>query len=277
MKFNFLKSGLLALALSTTLIGCTDNDPDMLFDKNPDSRLEEKRAELQETLLDSEYGWKVVYFTDNSLLGGFTHLIKFEEGFKVSMASDFNNDTSVYNSEYALELGSTMSLVFNTYNRVHLLSDNSNFPIPQLRGKGYLGDFQWLYYGKSNDGIDFQSNRQHVPIRFEKANEEDWGSLAGNFVTISRFGRMKKLSLQESGNVKSYNVTYGTRTRFAGILSADKTESVNENLGVGVGFNHSSIVISPSIELDGMEYTVFNYMSDSDSFASEDGKVIFSK
>ena len=75
------------------------------------------------------------------------------------MASDFDTDTDIYKSQYEIQLGSTVSLVFTTKNRIHLLSDSNNSSYYSLEGKGYLGDFQFLYYGQENGEIVFKTNR----------------------------------------------------------------------------------------------------------------------
>jgi len=93
------------------------------------------------------------------------------------MASDFDADTDVYKSEYQVQLGSTVSLVFTTKNRIHLLSESDNYPIPALRSKGYLGDFQFLYYGQENGDIVFKTNRNGQELRFVKATAQDWQDL----------------------------------------------------------------------------------------------------
>ncbi|MNF95416.1 hypothetical protein D3C84_781670 [compost metagenome] len=142
--YKFLFAAFLALQLSS----CDNNtEADPKFDKTPTERLNAQKTELSDALLSSEFGWKAVYFTDNTVLGGYTHLFRFAADGTVQMASDFDDDTAVYKSEYQVQLGSTVSLTFTTKNRIHLLSESDNYPIAALRAKGYLGDFQFLYYG----------------------------------------------------------------------------------------------------------------------------------
>jgi hypothetical protein len=63
--------------------------------------IERKTKELNDLLESSEFGWKAIYFTDTTQLGGFTHVFKFKNG-SVDMASDYDNDTSVNTSEYSI-------------------------------------------------------------------------------------------------------------------------------------------------------------------------------
>jgi len=132
--YKYLIAGILVLQLSA----CSNTDAEQLFDENPTTRLNNQKSELNDALLSSQFGWKAVYFTDNTVLGGYTHLFKFAQDGTVEMASDFDTDTNIYKSEYAIQLGSTVSLVFTTANRIHLLSESDNYPIASLRAKGYL-------------------------------------------------------------------------------------------------------------------------------------------
>ena len=160
MKIKNIYKYLFAAILILHLSSCNNNtDADQLFDETPTTRLNNQKSELNTALLSSQFGWKAVYFTDNTVLGGYTHLFKFAQDGTVEMASDFDADTNVYKSEYAIQLGSTVSLTFTTNNRIHLLSDSDSYPIPALRAKGYLGDFQFLYYGQENGEIIFKANR----------------------------------------------------------------------------------------------------------------------
>lgn len=99
---------------------CSSTDAEQKFDQTPTERLNAQQKELSDLLLTSEHGWKAVYFTDNTVLGGYTHLFKFAADGTVQMASDFDSDTQTYKSEYAVQTGSTVSLVFTTKNRIHL-------------------------------------------------------------------------------------------------------------------------------------------------------------
>lgn len=268
--FKFLMAAFLAVVL---LGSCADNtEAEPLFDKTPTERLNEQKSELSQALLTSEYGWKAVYFTDDTQLGGFTHLFKFTADGKVQMASDFDEDTAVYTSDYSVTLGSTVSLLFNTFNRIHLLSDSDNYPTAALRGKGYLGDFQFLYYGQENGDLLFKSNRLVRDIRFVKATAQDWADLAKNLDTehnlIGGIERplFKLLETNDGTTIKKYDFTYSPVARFATSKSLDAGSS--EVISVGVGYTPTSIVVSPAVEVGGQSLTNFVYNSVDGSFTA---------
>ncbi|MGO4773022.1 DUF4302 domain-containing protein [Flavobacterium sp. W22_SRS_FK3] len=263
----------LMLAFLTLYLGsCSNNtDADQLFDQTPTERLNAQKSELNDALLASENGWKAVYFTDDTQLGGYTHLFKFLPGNKVEMASDFDDDTEKYTSDYNVVLGSTVSLLFDTYNRIHLLSDSNSYPTTALRGKGYLGDFQFLYYGQENGDILFKSNRLVREVRFVKATAQDWVDLAENLETeknvIGSSSRplFRFLETNDGTTVKKYDFSFSSATRFSNSSAIDDSGEV---ISMGVGYTPTGIVVSPAVEVKGQKLTNFIYNDADGSFTA---------
>jgi hypothetical protein len=142
MKAKFIYNYLMISIAALLLGSCSSPEAEAKFDENATDRLSGRQKELNDLLLSSSEGWKAVYYTDSTQLGGWTHLFKFLPQGNVDMASDFS-DTGTYRSQYNIQTGSTVSLVFTTKNRIHLLSDAANSPTTALYAKGYLGDFQF--------------------------------------------------------------------------------------------------------------------------------------
>lgn len=267
--YKFLFAAFLALQLSA----CDNNtEADPKFDKTPTERLNAQKTELNETLLSSGFGWKAVYFTDNTVLGGYTHLFKFAADGTVEMASDFDADTAIYKSEYQVQLGSTVSLTFTTKNRIHLLSDSDNYPIPALRAKGYLGDFQFLYYGQEDGQIIFKANRNGTEIRFVKATAQDWTDLPKNLImeqnVIGGDDRplFRLLETNDGTTKHQFDFSFSEVTRYAEANSIETGYSVSYNMGVG--YTPTGIVVSPAVEVAGQKLTSFIYNSADGSFTA---------
>lgn len=247
------------LGLVVSLGACQSDNFEDKFSDNATERLEKRKLELSNELQDSEEGWKMTYFTDDTQLGGFTYLFKFNDERYVTMISDFDpyngfswsqNPLIPDTSEYSITLGSTVSLLFSQGTYIHLLGDNSVVPNNSFRGVGYKGDFQYLFYGIDSNGVNFKSNRDKIDIKFERATAEDWSNLRLNRVMMDVVASKKTLFTIENGESMTYNFKYTKSTRYATVLSADRTMSVNENGGIGVGFTSSSIKISPAIEFE---------------------------
>ncbi|MDQ6530601.1 DUF4302 domain-containing protein [Flavobacterium sp. LHD-85] len=269
MKIKNIFKYAAAVSFAVLLSACTDTEVEQKFDKTPTERLNAQKEELQKALLSSENGWKAVYFTDNKQLGGFTHLFKFLPDNQVEMASDFNTDTKVYKSNYDIQLGSTVSVVFTTKNRIHLLSDSGVAPTAALRGKGYLGDFQFLYYGQENGDIVFRTNRTSTELRFVKATAEDWTDLSKNFLMVPNIiGRnttalYRGLEVNDGTNKKTYDFNaFSTVTRYTTATNA------TEVLSMGIGYTPTGMIVSPPIVVGEQKLSNFIFNSADGSFTA---------
>ncbi|QSW89128.1 DUF4302 domain-containing protein [Flavobacterium endoglycinae] len=273
MKIKNIYKYLFAAILILHLSACNNNtDAEQLFDKTPTERLNIQKSELSQALLSSQFGWKTVYFTDNTVLGGYTHLFRFAQDGTVEMASDFDSDTDVYKSEYEIQLGSTVSLTFTTKNRIHLLSESDNYPIPALRAKGYLGDFQFLYYGQENGEIIFKANRNGTEIRFVKATAADWADLPKNLemednvIGSNERPLFRLLETTDGTTVHKFDFSFSPVTRFAESNSIEAGYSVSYNMGVG--YTPTGIVVSPAVEVGGQKLSNFVYNDADGSFTA---------
>lgn len=274
MNLRYIKSGLLVCVLSLSTIACQDTDPDDIFGDKANVRVEKARVELNNALLDSKDGWKMIYFTDDKQLGGFTHLMKFElgeAGDKVTMVSDFNATTLVpKESIYTLPLASTISLLYSTPNHIHELGKSNQFPTTALRGKGYLGDNQFLFYGYDGETITVKGNRGLFEIKMTKATADDWTNLSDNTSLMTLLAQKRNLVFVENGETMIYNFRFTRGTRYATVLNNEQTMSVNSNGGIGVGFDIDQIVVSPAIEFeDGTKISVLKL--DGGVFKGENG------
>ncbi|WHT40914.1 DUF4302 domain-containing protein [Myroides sp. mNGS23_01] len=249
--------------LSLFAVGCQDTDPDDVFGEKANVRIENARKELNSALLDSEYGWKMIYFTDDSQLGGFTHLIKFDNQVmnSVKMISDFNASTLIpKESTYTLPMASTISLLYATPNHIHELGKGNQYPVGSLKGKGYLGDNQFLFYGYDGDVLTLRGNRGLFDIKLTKATAEDWANLRNNTNVMNVIAQKRNMVVVENEEAQIYNFRFTKSTRYATVLNNEQTMSVNTAGGVGIGFNIDEVVVSPAIEFeDGSTISVLKF------------------
>lgn len=272
MKLKSIFNYILIAILAIQLVSCDNKETiESPFGATPTERLTAKQKELNDLLESSEFGWKAVYFTDVTQLGGFTHVFKFKDG-KVDMASDFDDDTAVYSSEYSIELGSTTSLLFSTSNRIHLLSDSNNAPTAALRGKGYKGDFQFLYYGQENGEIIFRTNRSFEELRFVKATAADWTNLAKaramipNVIGASSRPLFRLLETNDGTKIDQFDFNFTPASRYAVANSIVAGSSFSYN--VGVAYTATGITVQPAVKVGTQELTDFTYDATTGSFTA---------
>ncbi|OOG77606.1 DUF4302 domain-containing protein [Flavobacterium sp. A45] len=263
MKIKPLFKLLILAFLAIQLVSCDNNETEQKFDQTPTERLNAQKTELNNLLLSSEYGWKAVYFTDNTQLGGYTHLFKFKNGGLVDMASDFDSDTAIYGSEYQIQLGSTVSLVFTTKNRIHLLSDSDSYPTTALRGKGYKGDFQFLYYGQENGEIIFKTNRDFIELHFVKATAQDWADLPKNIDMIDNVigaptrPLFRLLETNDGTKINQFDFNFSDVTRFALANSIESGSNMSYNMGIA--YTPTGITVNPAVQVGTQKLTNFIY------------------
>ncbi|SDX69559.1 DUF4302 domain-containing protein [Flavobacterium degerlachei] len=263
MKLKTIINYLFIAVLAMQLVSCDNKETlDSPFNATPTERLNAQQKELNDMLESSEFGWKAVYYTDTTQLGGFTHVFKFKDG-KVDMASDFDDDTAVYSSEYSIDLGSTVSLVFTTKNRIHLLSDSNNYPVAALRGKGYKGDFQFLYYGQENGQIIFKTNRSFEELRFVKATASDWTDLAKNRLMIANVvgattrPLFRLLETNDGTKTSQFDFNFTAETRYAVANSIETGSSMSYNMGIA--YTPTGILVSPAVKVGNQQLAAFTY------------------
>lgn len=223
MLKNLYKYSLMLLSLGVLVSCSNDNDPENLFGQSATERINAQAEELSNLLQSSPEGWKMTYFTDDPRftgsiqeLGGWSFVFKFTDDKHVTMASDFSAETLTPNeSEYEIELGSTTKVVFSTRNHIHLLSDSGNAPTDDLIGKGYKGDFEFLYYGQEGEELIFRSNRFQIELRFKKATTQDWTNLELAKQTGALLDDADmQLEINQGGEISNYDISYNAAARF---------------------------------------------------------------
>ena len=270
MKVKNIFKYLIIVFTAILWASCNNTEVDDKFDSTPTERLNAQKKELKDLVLSSDKGWKLVYYTDSTQLGGFTHLFKFLPDGKVDMASDYDGDTSIHRSQYDIQLGSAVSLVFTTANRIHLLSQSDNFPTPALLGKGYLGDFQFFYYGQENGEIIFRTNRNFQEIRFVKATSQDWTDLAGNTPIIEHItGDMESplfrlLEINDGAAVHQYEFDFNSDARFGVATSLDSDDSHN----LALSYTPTGAIVKPAVVVKGQKLSNFVYDAATNNFVA---------
>ncbi|MCT4288156.1 DUF4302 domain-containing protein [Elizabethkingia anophelis] len=265
MTTKYFKLHITLLLLAMLLFwGCNSNRDAENFTQTPSERIVQAKTELRNILTSSKDGWKMIYFTDNSEFGGYTHLMSFTPDGKVTMASDFNKDALIASiSDYELQSSYAPNLVFTTKNKIHLLSDSDNSPGSQA-GAGYKGDFEFVYQKTDEKGnIHFRTSRRNVAVVFTKATAEDWSNLEKNFLTEEKIFKgtaniiFPILEVKQGDKVQSYSFGYNEFTRQMNLIS-DPSANLNK-AKYGVGFKENALVLSPKVKIGNEEFSELVY------------------
>ncbi|ALU25359.1 DUF4302 domain-containing protein [Myroides odoratimimus] len=263
---KYIAKAFLATIILAGVVSC-QKEEDRVFDKSVAERLSEQEKKLKDLLLSSEYGWRVVYFTDTDGLGGFTYLMRFKDARNVEMVSDFDlSGQTIENSEYTIQQRATTSLIFTTRTKIHELSDPINSPYES--GQGYYGEYQFGYFGNTENEIHFRTAKKDREVVFVKATKEDWE----NFKSIpSMIGKMssldkpyfRTLQIKTTGEVKAYDLAYSPSVRFIEIEGGD---NVVDGSAFGISFNPQGIKVAPALKVGSDLVTQFDYNAKTGDF-----------
>ena len=185
---------LMALLLALLWIGCKEqSEVQPLFKQPAAQRVQQNIQELQDLLQASEHGWKLNYQPDKET-GVFSFLLKFDTASStVVMQSDFSRaDLTPTRSAYAIKQGAATKLSFTTKSPLHKLSDSEISPLPNARGSGLKGSFEFLYYGKADNGEDliFSAERGQNTVIFKPADPHYADTLSAQLASLNNLRRM---------------------------------------------------------------------------------------
>lgn len=250
MKFKYIKRNIKVFFLLTILIvsSCSKNEAEPLFDNESATRIDNRINELRELLKSSPEGWRAVFFTDDTRFGGYTFNFRFKDDRVVEMISDFSGDgVSRVESEYDINLGATINLVFTSSGLIHDIANNTN-----------EGDFEFLYYEQDGEDLIFRTNRLFKEVRFEKIGADDWTNFNLLDTNVNRLRNSVFKSLKVGSDV--YPISYDNGTRFA------STSLMN----FGIGFTTTGLVISPAVDVGGEKVRNFDYDVTREEFVATD-------
>ncbi|VDG81993.1 Uncharacterised protein [Capnocytophaga ochracea] len=246
-----MKKIIFTLIVLATLVACQKNEPDSLFDKNPSERFEESQAELRKELTTAQQGWKLTYFTKEGVFGGYHFLMKFTPEGLVTMVSDFNSSTiSPTTSKYEIQEGQGTMLAFTTKNYIHELAD----AMQGIRGTGYAGEFEFIYYGKEGNKLKFKTQRKSTEqfVYFEPATAQDWTditTLSSNLSTLVENMSNYYMKVTANGTSTDYEIDMQN-----GLIGVAPLNSNTPSLASTVA-TKTGVAFKPALTIQGKKFS----------------------
>ena len=258
--------------IASALFSCTSKEEDRVFEDTVNQRTLEAEKKLLDVLLSAEHGWKLVYFTDIERYGGYTFLMDFKDERNVVMASDFDEEGAVLQKgEYEVKFRSTVSLIFTTKNKIHDLSDPINSQYKQ--GEGYEGEYQFGFYGNTEDEIYFKTPKQGQEVVFVKATPEDWAKIGEQYEIAEKMELLDEpyfrvLNVKEGGQEKSYDIEYAASVRIVDIMNGS---DLNDRSGFSINYVPGGMQITPAIKVGSTLVSNLYFDEAYNSFVFNDG------
>lgn len=257
-----MKKILLLSAFVGLFTNCNRQDND-LFADSPTERFENRSQELLQHLLENPEGWKLVYQTNEDKYGAYAYLMKFNENGEVTMVSDFNQNTATpETSLYEIKWGQGPMLSFVTKNHLHILADAAL----NERGKGYEGEFEFVYQGEENGMLKFKTQRKGHFVYMVKATSADWEQFTTFSEKVENFAKKSYQyygRFSNNGSVKNYRIEMlSRRIRF---FKNDTNESYKSSFSAST----NSFLLFPNIVIDGNTFTEFVYNEQTQNYIAK--------
>ncbi|GAA4323398.1 hypothetical protein GCM10023149_24320 [Mucilaginibacter gynuensis] len=153
-----MKKYIIYTLLSVGLLASCKKGVDPAPGERPEERTEAKLKEYNDALTGSTNGWVAYLYPDGG--SGFSFYMKFSTNNRVTMLADISEQSTqdVHESSYRLKSVLAPSLLFDTYNYMHILAD----PAPEVNGGvagwGLYSDFEFSFDKVSGDTITLRGN-----------------------------------------------------------------------------------------------------------------------
>jgi hypothetical protein len=167
----------IALIVFGFIASCT-KDEDPIF-TDPDTRLSAELAADQALLIAPADGWKATIYPKGGK--GFTFYFKFAADSKVAMMADINASTAsaVQTSTYRLKALQRPTLIFDTYNYIHMIADPDASISGGSNAAGLQSDFEFAFDKAVGDTVKFEGTFYGNKMEMVKLKTPEAQSILG--------------------------------------------------------------------------------------------------
>ena len=150
-----------------TLSSCLAEVEDY-FDTPASARMEKEIVKYRELLPSPKYGWAMEYYPGgaNQMYGGFALAVTFSPKGQATFQSSLSDDVSKSSqSLYSLKKDMGATLNFDTFNSIFHNFSDPDLAEGQGKGKGFLGDYEFILYSCSESEILMRGKKHGSAIR----------------------------------------------------------------------------------------------------------------
>ncbi|MDR2449822.1 MAG: DUF4302 domain-containing protein [Prevotellaceae bacterium] len=230
--FYFLLAGTLL-----SLLSCAEEEK-YLLGEGPDERLQAQLTGYQEALCGAPCGWLVSAGTqDRGVAGGaYRFWVKFTPDNRVVMYGDIDmtTATTAKESSYRLKAMQYPTLMFDTYNYIHMLADATPALAGATRGSGLTSDFDVNLSGSLQGNEFTATGRLHdCPFIFTKATPEDTVAITGSaaLATIKTDVIAKWTPLKyPTVNIDGFKIQLSIGNRLSALTYQDRNNTIQAQI-----------------------------------------------
>lgn len=247
------------LAAFALLSGSCKNEIDDVFDLNATQRIEKMMTECDQTLQQSDYGWRFDYTPSNGSM--VNYVMKFKDG-NVSM-ENAEGDTST--SSYKIVNAEGPVLSFDTYSILHDLADPSQSP--QGTGKG--GEFEFIISKVTEDTLYLKGRKSGKQFKMSRAPQGE----------IQHIRLQSNLDVDAGKDIAFFHALCGTDGSQVGVFLGEDGRSLDlltadeQYQQTAVSFSDSGFVFSTPVQVGGQSVTEMKWDNQKKTFVTADAQV----
>lgn len=227
--------------------GCKKDKEEVLIDgKRPEERVAESLEANKKELTGSEFGWKAYLYPLSG--GGYSFYLKFDTANKVVMYADLDTDPAMTSMEstYKIKANQVNSLLFDTYNYMHILADPDPNTFGGAAGWGIYSDFEFNFDKKSGDTLMLTGKllqSKLLLIKATKAEQDSYNSKGLYTSIIASIGYIDEntylyVNLGDETKIQTTFDYYNKIFSFTW-----ETDGVVNNLSTGFVFTLTGIIL----------------------------------
>lgn len=169
-----MKKTLIYLLPFLCVVMACSKKTDLIFDGSVDERLQAALAHDSAVLVNSTYGWKAFLYPGNGT-GAYLFYMEFKPDGSVTMMGDMDTVAATKSSAstYRLKAIQLPTLIFDTYNYIHKLSDPNPEVNGGVSGQGLYSDFEFSFLSVTADSIVLKGNKNGSSLLMVRASAEE--------------------------------------------------------------------------------------------------------
>lgn len=247
------------LAAFALLAGSCKNEIDDVFDLNATQRIEQMMAECDQTLQQSDYGWRFDYTPSNGSM--VNYVMKFKDGYVTMENTEGDTSTSTYKIVNAE--GPVLS--FDTYSILHDLADPSQ--APQGTGKG--GEFEFIISKFTEDTLYLKGRKSGNTFKMSRAPQGE----------IQHIRLQSNLDVDAGRDISFFHALCGTDGSKVGVFIGEDGKSLDLLTGdeqyqhVPVSFSENGFTLNTPIQIGGQQVSELLWDNQKKLFTTQDAQV----
>ncbi|RYY35995.1 MAG: DUF4302 domain-containing protein [Sphingobacteriaceae bacterium] len=226
--------------------------------ERPEERTEAKLKEYSDALTGAANGWVAYLYPEGG--SGFSFYMKFSATNRVTMMADISEQSTqeAYESSYRLKSVLAPSLLFDTYNYMHILADPSPEVNGGVAGWGLYSDFEFSFDKVSGDTITLRGNLLDSKLILIKAtaaqaeayNNKELNTLVNDVLNYTAENQYLFVKLGDETQIQS-TINASTKIFTLNWLK----DNVISTSSSAFAFTLTGIVLKEPVEYEGKQIT----------------------